>query len=537
MKAEADAAAAAEAQMKAEADAAAAAEAQMKAEADAAAAAEAQMKAEADAAAAAEAQMKAEADRMKAEADEKAAADELAEETAKKKAADLGALYRGLLRRDILDDPTTVAVEADANDPYYTALVAAPTIEAAYGKVTNIYAPEIADDENPAVGSDAAFALFKPTALDRLGDWNGADIMATNADGIIDHVNVYTDVNVGTEITFEMLFPTADTLQDDARFTDDYNERDRIVNESGLNKHEGLISAMMENADGDTVDVFQTGSGTRTHGNPAHEGELISIPGTFAGATGIYRCQEAAAANNCVSSGTDVGTMLGGGTDATGVVITTNALWTFNVDSGQKASVPDGKYAYFGWWLRAYSSGFWDADAFHGTVNMTGIEENPTTDLTGSATYNGQAAGKVAINPQLPGRVLIGGAFTADATLTANFDADDGDPGTLDERGMISGTIDNFNVGGEDLDGWSVALGGSRIVYGDGTADTPLPDFMGGATTWIIDDTGSTTNGTWSGNFYDANAVDGVPDVVTGEFTASYNSQVGRMEGAFGANR
>ena len=66
--------------------------------------------------------------------------------------------------------------------------------------------------------------------------------------------------------------------------------------------------------------------------------------------------------------------------------------------------------------------------------------------VTGTATYVGKAAGKASINPQLPGRDLMGGAFTADATLTANFEAGDEDlaHGVDQDMGAIKGMISNI---------------------------------------------------------------------------------------------
>ena len=59
-------------------------------------------------------------------------------------------------------------------------------------------------------GMDAAFATGhqRRAAGCNLGGWSGTDMVARNPGGITDHLNVYTDINIGTEMTFEMLFPT-----------------------------------------------------------------------------------------------------------------------------------------------------------------------------------------------------------------------------------------------------------------------------------------------------------------------------------------
>ena len=209
--------------------------------------------------------------------------------------------------------------------------------------------------------------------------------------------------------------------------------------------------------------------------------------------------------------------------------------------------MPDGLFNHFGWWLRIDANGGYHVNVFHGSTEG---HADVLDTLTGSATYNGQAAGKVSINPQLPDRELMGGAFTGDATLTANFDAEDGIDDT-DENGMLSGMIDNIMVEGEETD-WTVALGGSRIttvVDAGGTdvdqAQVTLTTGVGadavdngaGKVTWSIGGVGSSRNGDWSASFWNANSTDTTPDSVTGTFTATYNSTVGKMEGAFGANR
>ena len=541
--AEADAAAAALAQAAAEADAAAAALAQADAEAAAAAAAQAQADAEAAAAAAAQAQADAETQaaadaaaaaaatdaEAKAKAAEEAAADALAKTELAEKNKDLGSLFKGLHK--MIEDPET-AGEMIASP--FTG-VADPIIEAAHGAMADIFAPSAGDAADmPSIGSDAAFGGGTRMALPALNGWTGTDELAVNAPaGITDHINVYTDIDIGTELTFAMLFPqqrpTATGGVEAHPMAHHYDSANGVVTAPGLNVHQSLISAMMEDEDGETADIFQTGSGTKTHGNLHLFSEVISFPGTFGGATGIYRCLESGTENNCTSSGTIVGTSLSG--EADDGAVEDDGAWTFNVDSGQTVEVADGNYAYFGWWLRIDAAGAWDVDVFHGSSTLVAVTVPVGT--TGKATYNGSAAGKAVINPQLPGENLDGGAFTADATLTADFQARDSLTGNS-ESGMISGTIDNFMIDGEARE-WSVALESALI---QSTPQTPDDDFSG-RTTWTIGKTGSpgTNRGNWSGDLWHAASPTAVPGTVTGEFTAVYNNLVGRMEGAFAANK
>ena len=156
---------------------------------------------------------------------------------------------------------------------------------------------------------------------------------------LTDHVVVYTDVNIGTELTFDMLFPDDSSATSVASTA--YNPVTRIVSAGGLNMHQGLIMGNEDN-------VFQTGSGTKAHGTFGLNGEVIEFAGTFAGAMGTYRCTEddgAAGAGDgaCRSSGTNLGTMLSDPDE------TENGGWTFNPDAGENASVADSSYNYFGW--------------------------------------------------------------------------------------------------------------------------------------------------------------------------------------------
>ena len=161
------------------------------------------------------------------------------------------------------------------------------------------------------------------------------------------------------------------------------------------------------------------------------------------------------------------------------------------------------------------------------------------SSLTGSATYAGHAAGKFALdysrNKVLDG-ASDGGHFTADAELKATF-------GSGATAG-VTGTIDNFrlNDGSEDP-GWSVALARGGIRPG-GAISPPADD----PTVWSIDGVAAAASGTWSGTMYDELPGDPpggdgntIPTTVTGtfysEYGASTSSVVGRMVGAFGANK
>ena len=243
------------------------------------------------------------------------------------------------------------------------------------------------------------------------------------------------------------------------------------------------------------------------------------IPGTYDGAPGRYTC-----ASDCSAT-----------FNATGIALSTN--WMFVHESGARISTPDAAYLYFGWWVSKDSEDApTAASAFAGEVgDVDGTGDTASgAELTGSATYVGNAAGKFAMSNPLDGTGNFG-HFTADAELTANFGAIEAG----NENG-VTGMIDNFrlNDGSEDP-GWSVKLNNSTAWTADGVVTGPTAE----GTVWSINDNESDASGSWSGTMYDempGNAPDGdgsnIPTTVTGTFYSEF-STVGQMVGAFGADK
>ena len=275
-----------------------------------------------------------------------------------------------------------------------------------------------------------------------------------------------------------------------------------------------------------------THSGTNTHTVPTGR-DGVYVRGTYDGAPGEFRCATGCSSTN---DGTGSPTALGG-------------TWHFKPDSGAMVSVPDAHYLYYGWWLNKDKDGKpMAASAFTGRAGTEANDDNlnpgwtgnhdPASPgmLTGSATYAGHAAGKVAINNVLEGSGS-GGHFTADANLTAKFS------GT---GAGVTGTIDSFMVDGAAMP-WSVAL--HMAGFGsDGAITAPVNDTgtpnvdESKVTTWSINGNAAPRSGTWSGMMYDeavhGDADDGsnLPTTVTGTFYSEF-STIGRMVGAFGADK
>lgn len=147
--------------------------------------------------------------------------------------------------------------------------------------------------------------------------------------------------------------------------------------------------------------------------------------------------------------------------------------------------------------------------------------------------YKGPAAGKYAMNRGAD-QNATGGHWTADATLTANFEGSGG----VGDPGSISGMIDNFMAGDESMD-WSVKLNSSNISISNSAADFSTENTAAATTVWTVGGAKAAAAGSWSGDFYNqvapADGGNDVPTTVVGEFISTYGS-VGHMVGAFGAH-
>ena len=145
--------------------------------------------------------------------------------------------------------------------------------------------------------------------------------------------------------------------------------------------------------------------------------------------------------------------------------------------------------------------------------------------LTGSAEYNGLAAGYYAMGTE------SNGEFTADAMLTANFGAN-----TDSEMITVSGMIDNFMpiTGDDNLSSWNLTL--SPVMLNDDN----LGNAFSGRTS------GGDALGNWNGQFLGmanpginledaADRADDYPEAVVGNFTGHFADN-GHVAGAFGAD-
>ena len=304
---------------------------------------------------------------------------------------------------------------------------------------------------------------------------------------------------------------------------------DRGLTESAYNNLNLLDDGSAADADLESAGItrqqynrYRAGTGFRNAPNTPHfpDRYAYTTSGQLQGAGGTYRCSGAATTATCTVQNNGASFTFGDGEN-----------WDFIPSNGRvQIVVPDAEYMWFGVWARQtvrlggttpnQPTETWAFEANHG-----GPTENTVTNLdaaTGSATYQGPAAGRYAVYEPDTGDSGIG-SFTASATLQADFDAN-----------MVSGTITGFS----NDPGWSLALKRKNISQG---AVAAADDTV----TWTIDGVPD-DSGTWEAQFYaDLPTVGGTityqPHGIAGTFEAAYDpSGVGARAaviGAFGAHR
>ena len=267
-----------------------------------------------------------------------------------------------------------------------------------------------------------------------------------------------------------------------------------------------------------------------------------SFAGTYHGVDGTYSCTSA---DGCASGVETVS-----GTTATSTVLTGD--WTFK-PTNENDKVKD-EVARYGWWLDRTGGIVSDVELIHAPIPRAGLAQSTMiNEHIGSATYKGHALGQYAFSDDSGNH----GSFKADASLTANFNADDpSTTGSVETHTAISGKIDGFKVGASgDSEPWVVTLRTSgaladgdssstgTIVYrratGVTTRDAEFP--FQGSTVWDMNGAESggqpdlnSTRGGWGADLYtQGTPTTAFPKVVLGAFDAKHDHAI--MTGAFGA--
>ena len=309
--------------------------------------------------------------------------------------------------------------------------------------------------------------------------------------------------------------------------------------------------------------VFDSGSLVPAQDQDLGIDRYETFTGSYFGARGEFQCSVAMA---CALVRNADGTVVLADTDATTAGIQ-NGTWTFTPAPGATILVPDQDWMVYGAWMTTPDdaangthgigilfNGF-DAYAGHGAANV--FDATDTNGLHGTATYSGGAAGIYVDGTAT-------GLFTAEATLTANFDVNANgalDPAPANDY-SIAGRIDNFrgtdgvylgtdtegmpndpDAGGEN--DWVVMLGRVQFsaVQNGAIGQTPTSGSADGVP-WA---------GMWNGQLYGAGDVmpmgsppsgpmGSAPSGVAGQFSAATTAMtpvVGNTAviGAFGADR
>ena len=259
---------------------------------------------------------------------------------------------------------------------------------------------------------------------------------------------------------------------------------------------------------------FDQGAGTKEFELGSNDRRII-LAGSYQGVAGTYYCTPTDANTNCSATVAASGFTLAGGT------------WTFKPTNPKARfmETPDNDYASYGWWIHKSEDGNTVTVSAFAANKGTVAAASGITNLMGTATYSGGAAGKYALQSSTGG-TNDSGHFTADATLSADFGDD-----------TVSGTINNFKGADGMSRNWSVALNESTVGNTGAIAGDPATSGNTDAqmTVWTIDGTDAEAGGSWSGTLYENGNPSGVPQIATGTFHSTYGTD-GRMVGAFGAN-
>ena len=200
------------------------------------------------------------------------------------------------------------------------------------------------------------------------------------------------------------------------------------------------------------------------HDDPATLGtdEARELAGAYDGAAGTYRCNGAA---ECT---VEIG--------ANGGIAGMGTGWIFTPDPGATVDVRDSDYLHYGFWLRKTTDDE-GAVTYNEVETFAGSSVPASGGLAavmGRAIYEGGAAGVYIIRTRYDpntGELVNAnsGHFAADARLTATFGQTAQQDIAPNQLYMLTGTINNFVLSGEEDNDWQVTLAGA-IDGGAGTA-------------------------------------------------------------------
>ncbi len=388
------------------------------------------------------------------------------------------------------------------------------------------------------------------------GDWAGKRLTRKTATAT-EHLVVYSDIEAPGRVqfyNFDGSVATPDLYDGEIQGRGSGTPPIPAVN-TRYTSESGIYPLVLVSSTGPNASLFNDdnldshfmspgpaagGTKRQTFSQSAYQGGEISFQGDFNGASGTYAC---APANSGTSCQVEISTA--------GVYTPRNAgdVWTFEPELNATAWRQDRAHVNFGWWLSVPDSqnNAYNFQYFHnGGGSLSDYNDGPTDEArspTGTATYNGRAAGHYVVQEVGDTGVTGGmhGEFTAAATLNATF-------GT--NNNLLSGTISGFSGDNPDLiSGWSVRLHQKALgaidsdsptttdwAFSAATNITPTsPDYQG-VTATMGDET---AHGDWTAQYYGSSTGAAEPNAqplsVGGVFQAD-NDKVS-IAGAFGASR
>lgn len=352
------------------------------------------------------------------------------------------------------------------------------------------------------------YTMSEDMMVDPIENWRGSVLTRGK-----EEVHVYTDIEDATPTPFHEVYMRTNSPGDPVAYTLSATVEAGTATENNIPWSAARRDDTMAGTSGSGATMVTTFSGT-----------VDDVPGTFSCTGEVANCSPPVAGSRGE--------------------LTSTQNWTFSPSSSSATiDVMDGEYLIFGWWLNETPDGDFEFHAFSGARGMTPVTatELVGNTMVGSATYKGGAAGKWAMANALDS-TNHGGHFTADATITADFDADADDDITdgNDRDGvLVSGMIDNFMIGGESRD-WTVTLTSDADAAADGVQTADNAALVSPTTSWDLGG-GVTGTGAWSLAYHrlaaDATTPPSHPDAVTGEFDAAIaGGEIGQIVGAFGAS-
>ena len=352
--------------------------------------------------------------------------------------------------------------------------------------------------------------------------WKGAELSKKLSDGTL-YVNAYTDIKAPTTRTVTVTgnagtvtVPVGGQISISGLSAPTISLGGRFSGAGSFNGQQGSLSCSGSCRIEDGRATSGTWSFTPDRppgaqdvpGSAAGVGDFRSIStsraeGTFNGRAGSFRC----ISSSC------------GRRTSNGRLTGLSGDWIFIPGGGTTTETDkDTDYLAGGVWLYVPDAASSTDDYEFGTFvggNDPFTQANIMA-LTGTATYRGDATGVYSARAASATTIAY---FDGDARLTADF-------GAAGSLGTISGSITNFEAGGESVSG-SLTLGQAAI----GSANS---GFFKGAVTGSDDERRYT--GKWGGQFFGNGAAStDQPGSVAGTFGGRSTDNAVNYVGAFGA--